>query len=67
MKNGSDVDTMLTIGVKRDKCYEPLERFIGIMEPRQNNGDNIAIIPLDIRNGVILTSRRAEHPTKSPT
>ena len=48
-------------------CYEPLERFIGILEPRQNNGDNSAIIPLDIRNGVILTSRRAEHPTLSPT
>ena len=49
------------------QCHEPLERFIGILEPRQNNGDNSAIIPLDIRNGVILTSRRAEHPTKSPT
>ena len=22
----------------KDTCYEPLERFIGIMEPRQNNG-----------------------------
>ena len=55
----------INVSVQYDE--EPLERFIGILEPRQNNGDNSAIIPLDIRNGVILTSRRAEHPTKSPT
>ena len=42
-------------------CYEPLERFIGISHKHWNNGkimgDKSAIIPLDIRNGVILTSK----------
>ena len=42
-------------------CYEPLERFIGSSHKYWNHGkimgDNSAIIPLDIRNGVILTRR----------
>ena len=42
-------------------CYEPLERFIGISHKHWNNGkimgDKSVIIPLDIRNGVILTSK----------
>ena len=42
-------------------CYESLERFIGISHKHWNHskimGDNSAIIPLDIRNGVILTSK----------
>ena len=46
----------------RGLCYEPLERFIGILEPRQNNGDNSAIIPLEIRNGVILTQKGVSTP-----
>ena len=43
------------------ECYEPLEPFIGISHKHWNNGkimgDESAIIPLDIRNGVILTSK----------
>ena len=42
-------------------CYEPLERFICSSHKHWNHGkimeDNSAIIPLDIRNGVILTRR----------
>ena len=42
-------------------CYEPLERVIGSSHKHWNHGkimgDNSAIIPLDIRNGVILTRR----------
>ena len=40
-------------------CYESLERLIGISHKHWNHGkimgDKSAIIPLDIRNGVILT------------
>ena len=42
-------------------CYESLERFIGISHKHWNHGkimgDHSAIIPLDIRNGVVLTSK----------
>ena len=48
-------------GAGSNKCYEPLVRFIGISHKHWNNdkimGDKSAIIPLDIRNGVILTSK----------
>ena len=70
------LDTLVKTGsesLEATLCYEPLERFIGISHKHWNNGkimgDKSAIIPLDMRNGVILTSlslpRRVEHPTSS--
>ena len=51
----------------RSECYEPLERFIGISHKHWNNGkimgDKSAIIPLDIRNGVILTKNGVSYRT----
>ena len=51
----------------KNNCYEPLERFIGISHKHWNNGkimgDKSAIIPLDIRNGVILTKNGVSYRT----
>ena len=38
-------------------CYEPLERFIGIMEPRQDNGKQQRHVSPMRRNCFYRTSR----------
>ena len=60
IKNTNQLALVLGL-LDEEDCYEPLERFIGISHKHWNNGkimgDKSAIIPLDIRNGVILTSK----------